>query len=84
LGTPDGYAQRVPKQRYSPPSGDVAARIDRVVALFLKQQEIETAYKRALADLTSPNGDAVPIAHVADRLGVQRKTVYRHLGRSMT
>jgi hypothetical protein len=84
LGTENRYAQRVPKSRYSPPDADVAARIDNVVALYRRQQEIEAEYKKALADLTQPDGDAVPIAHVADRLGLQRKTVYRHLGRSMT
>jgi hypothetical protein len=84
LGTASGYSQRVPKSRYSPPSADVAARIDRVVGLYRQQQEIEAEYKRALAELTEKEGDAVPIAHIADRLGIERKTVYRHLGRSMT
>lgn len=84
MGTQDRYSQRVAKQRYSPPSDDVAARIDHVVTLYRQQQEIEAEYKRALAELTSAEGDAVPIAHMAERLGLQRKTVYRHLGRSMT
>jgi transcriptional regulator of acetoin/glycerol metabolism len=84
LGTVSGYSQRVPTKRYSPPSADVAARIDHVVELFQRQQEIEAEYKKALAELTKKEGDAVPIAHIADRLGVERKTVYRHLGRSMT
>lgn len=84
LGTPNRYAQRVPKPRYSPPTADVAARIDRVVELYQRQQEIEAEYKQALVDLTQLDGDAVPIAHLAERLGLQRKTVYRHLGRSMT
>jgi AcrR family transcriptional regulator len=83
LGTLGGYSQRVPTKRYSPPP-DVAARIDQVVALFKQQQEVEAQYKRALAELTAKEGDAVPIAHIAERLGVERKTVYRHLGRSMT
>jgi transcriptional regulator of acetoin/glycerol metabolism len=83
LGTPTGYPQRVPKQRYTPPTPDIAARIDKVVELYQRQQEIEAEYRRALAELTSAEGDAVPIAHVAGRLGVERKTVYRHLGRLM-
>lgn len=84
MGTLAGYSQRVPKSRYSPPSPDVEARIEHVVGLYRQQQEVEAEYKKALAELTKKPGDAVPIAHIADRLGVERKTVYRHLGRSMT
>lgn len=53
-----------------------------VVGLFQRKQEIEAEYKRALAELTG--ADEVPIAYIAGRLGLTRKTVYRHLGRSMT
>jgi AcrR family transcriptional regulator len=84
LGTVSGYSHRVPTKRYSPPSDEVATHIDHVVTLFKRQEEIAAEYKKALADLTSKEGDAVPIAHIAERLGVERKTVYRHLGRSMT
>lgn len=84
MGTQDGYAQRVAKSRYSPPTPEVAARVERVVALFRRRLEIEQDYKQGLAELTSPDGDAVPIAYMADQLGIERKTVYRHLGRSMT
>lgn len=84
LGTQAGYSQRVPKSRYSPPTPEVAEHVKRVVGLFQQRQEIEAEYKRALAELTSTNGDAVPIAYIAEQLSVERKTVYRHLGRSMT
>lgn len=84
LGTLDGYDRRVPKSRYSPPSEDVAARITRVVELHRRQQETEAEYKQALAEVTDVEKDAVPIAYMAAQLGVERKTVYRHLGRSMT
>jgi len=84
LGTDARYSQRVPTKRYSPPTAEVAERIDQVVALFQRQQEIKAEYERALAELTDKEGDAVPIAHIAERLGIERKTVYRHLGRSMT
>lgn len=83
-GTETRYPQRMPRQRWKPPNDDVAARIDTVVALYRQQQEIEAEYKRALAAIADTDGDAVPIAHLAERLGLERKTVYRHLGRSMT
>lgn len=85
LGTQNRYPQRVPKPRYSPPSDDIAQEVDRAVALHRQQQEIEAAYKECLAKLTNREGPyKVPIAYMAERLGVERKTVYRHLGRSMT
>lgn len=87
LGTPTGYPRRVPKSRYTPPTPQVAAKVDKVVALFRQQQDLEAQYRAALADLASaPPGDPehVPIAYIAEQLDVVRKTVYRHLGRSMT
>lgn len=84
LGTGTGYSQRVAKSRYSPPTPAVEEHVRSVVALFRQRQEIEDEYKRELATLTSPDGDGVPIAYIADQLGLERKTVYRHLGRSMT
>lgn len=87
LGTVSGYAQRVPKSRYSPPNADMATKIDAVVELYRKWGEAEKEYKAALAALAAPppgDPEHVPINHLADRLDVERKTVYRHLGRSMT
>jgi hypothetical protein len=87
LGTLDRYPQRVPKQRYSPPNDEMAARIDRVVELYRRWQTAETEYKQALTELAEPppgDPEHVTIAHMAARLEVERKTIYRHLGRSMT
>lgn len=84
LGTVAGYSQRVSKSKYTPPTPEVAEHVTRVVGLFRQRQEIEDAYKQALAELVSAEGDAVPIAYIAEQLSVERKTVYRHLGRSMT
>jgi transcriptional regulator of acetoin/glycerol metabolism len=79
------YADRVPKQRYSPPNDEVAARIGMVVRLFHEQEAAIARYKAALKEITDKEaGDGVPIAHMATELGIERKTVYRHLGRSMT
>jgi DNA invertase Pin-like site-specific DNA recombinase len=82
LGTLAGYSQRVSKSKYTPPSSEVEEHVTRVVGLFKQRQEVEDAYRLALAELTSDDG--VPIAYIAEQLGVERKTVYRHLGRSMT
>ncbi len=84
MGTVSGYAQRVPKSRYTPPTPEVAQHVERVVELFRRIQEADAEYRKALAELASTDGDAVPVAYIADQLGVERKTVYRHLGRSMT
>ncbi len=85
MGTQDRYAERVPKQRYNPPTERVAAEIERVVELHRRWQEFEAEYKTAVTAITDQKGEwKVPVAHMADRLGVERKTVYRHAGRSMT
>lgn len=79
------YPDRVPKQRYTPPNEQVAARIAKVVQLHREQEEAAARYKAALKEVVDKeSGDGVPIAHMADQLDVERKTVYRHLGRSMT
>lgn len=84
LGTVREYAQRVPKSKYTPPTAEVAQHVEHVVALFRQIQQAETEYRKALVHLASAEGDGVPVAYIADQLGIERKTVYRHLGRSMT
>ncbi len=84
MDTQTRYPRRVARQKWTPPTPEVEQRIQAAVDLFHQQQEIEKKYKQALAALTDIEGDAVPIAHMAERLKVERKTVYRHLGRSMT
>jgi transcriptional regulator of acetoin/glycerol metabolism len=75
----------VPKQRYSPPNDEVAAEIAAAVELFRQKEEIDGKYREAIAKLADrERGRGVPIAYLAAQLGVERKTVYRHLGRSMT
>lgn len=82
MDTQSRYARRMPREKWTPPTEELAARINRVVALYHQAQEIEAQYRRELAELAQPNGP-VPIAHFAERLDVYRKTVYRHLGRVM-
>jgi transcriptional regulator of acetoin/glycerol metabolism len=83
MGTDDRYAQPVARAKWTPDEPELEQRLDRLVALHQQLEQVETEYKAALATLAKPNGP-VPIAYLAERLGVVRKTVYRHLGRSMT
>lgn len=84
MDTRTRYPRRVARAKWAPPDPEVAGRIDAAVELFQRKQAIDAEYRAALAKLADVDGDAVPIAHLAERLGVERKTVYRHLGRSMT
>lgn len=84
MDTRTSYSRRMARAKWTPPTPDVAQRVDAVVALYLQQRDIEKRYKAGLAALADPEGDAVPIAHLAERMGVERKTIYRHLGRTMT
>ncbi|MEU8334715.1 hypothetical protein [Micromonospora tulbaghiae] len=71
------------RPRWTPPNDDVAARIAAVVERYKRWHEAEAEYKALLAEVADHDRDDVPIAYLADQLGVERKTVYRHLGRSM-
>ena len=83
MGTVDPYAERVPKQRYTPESEEIAARAERVAELYRAWGAAEAEYKRLLSEVAKPAGP-VPISYLAELIGIERKTVYRHLGRSMT
>lgn len=82
MGTVTRYPQRVARPKYTPPSVEVAARIDDLVERYRRWQAAGAEYRESLA-LVGPAGDVVPIAYLAGRLKVTRKTVYRHLGRPM-
>lgn len=58
-------------------------KIDEVVELRRQWQETEAEYKRMLVLLTDPGGADVPVVYLARRIGVERKAIYRHIGRSM-
>ena len=82
MGTLGPYDRRMPKARWTPDEQQ-EQEIRALVEMYRRIAEADEAYKRELAKLAQPNGP-VPIAHLADQLGLERKTVYRHLGRSMT
>ena len=62
----------------TPEQRRILAAIKRAAA---KRDEAEAAYRRQLAVGTEA---AIPITYIAEALGVERKTVYRHLGKKMT
>lgn len=81
MGTEGPYAVRMPPKKWEPdPALD--QRIEKLVAMYRKIAEADTAYREELAQLAQPVGP-VPIAHLAERLELERKTVYRHLDRPM-
>jgi len=85
MDTETRYPRRVARAKYVPPDERTAAEIDRVAALYQAWLDAEAEYKAAMTAITDPDGDwVVPVAHMADKIGVERKTVYRHTGRSMT
>jgi transcriptional regulator of acetoin/glycerol metabolism len=46
-----------------------------------KKEAADAEYKEALAQCAQAN---IPVLRLSEELGVERKTIYRHLGRSMT
>lgn len=80
MGTPTPYPQRVAKPSFAP--DDVQAEL--LAALkraFIEKGAAESKYKKLLAHCAEAD---IPVAKLASELQVQRKTIYRHLGRSMT
>lgn len=78
---PEEHAPRAPRQRYSPSEAD-AELIDEIVRQARRRDEADAKYRNLLTLAIAERG--VPVAYMAERLNVERKTVYRHTGRSMT
>lgn len=75
----------MPRPRYTPPSDEVAAEIAQLVDMYRQLADLEERCKALLAFLADrENGRGVTITYLAERLGEERKTIYRRLGRSMT
>ena len=73
------------RAKWSPPDASTEAAISGVLDAFAQWSAAEAEYKRQLAALVAADGELrVPIAHIAERLDIERKTVYRHTGRPMT
>ncbi|MFJ1539244.1 hypothetical protein ACIODS_11945 [Micromonospora chalcea] len=56
-------------------------KADKLVRLARRRDQLDTDYRKLLAELADPHGDDVPVAYLAKRLNITRKTVYRHLGK---
>lgn len=80
MGTTTQYARRMARPPWSPDDSQkkLIAAVKRAAR---KRADAEAEYKEALAAAAAAD---VPIARLAEELDVERKTVYRHLGRSMT
>lgn len=81
MGTPTRYPARVPKAAFTP-SEENQRKIARAKDAARRRDEADAEYRELLAELH--NEDGVPVAHLAKEFDVERKTLYRHLGRSMT
>lgn len=80
VGTPTRYPRRMAKPAFTP--DDNQKRLLATVKRTAKKKEAaEAEYKQALADCAQAD---IPILRLSEELGVERKTIYRHLGRSMT
>jgi transcriptional regulator of acetoin/glycerol metabolism len=79
MGTPTGYPQRMPRSPWSPNSDQT-----RLLAALHRAAEKRAAAEAELrAALAACEQADIPIARLAKELGVERKTVYRYLGRPM-
>ncbi len=80
MGTRSSYPPRVPRAAWTPDE-EQKKLIAAIKRAKKKWDEAEVEYKALLAK----GGDAgIPVAHLSKELDVERKTIYRHLGRSMT
>lgn len=80
-GNTNDYDQRMPPAKWTPDKA-TEREIRRLVTLHRRLAKAEAEYRAQLARLARPAGPA-PIAHLAERLDVERKTVYHHLGHPM-
>ncbi len=80
MGTPTHYPRQVAKPPFTPDDNQkkLLAALKRA---HKKISDADAEYKRILAECAEAK---IPVAHLADTVGTERKSIYRHLGRSMT
>lgn len=79
MGTPTRYPQRMPRSPWSP-NADQTRLLAALKRDAEAREKAEEQYRTRLAECEQAG---IPIRRLADELGVERKTVYRHLGRPM-
>lgn len=79
MGTDSGYPQRVPPRptELSPEQKRLLAALKRAHAAI---GEADERYRAKLAECDAAG---IPIRQLAQELHIERKTIYRHLGRPM-
>ena len=71
------------RAKWAPPDARTEAAISGVLDGFAEWSAAEAEYKRRLTELVAADGGhKVPISHLAERLDIERKTVYSHAGMS--
>lgn len=79
---PNPRGRRWGRPKWAPTAAQ-QVKINAVVELRRQWREAEEEYKRMLVQLTDPAGADVPVIYLARRIGIERKTIYRHIGRPM-
>lgn len=77
---PNPTGRRWGRPKWAPTEAQ-QVKIDAVVELRRQWRETGAEYMRMLVLLTDPKGADVPVVYLARRIGVERKTIYRHIGR---
>ena len=80
VGTETRYPRRVARPPWTP-DAEQANLLATLKAAAEAREKAEATYRDALAKCAAAD---VPVKVLAEQLKVERKTVYRHLGRSMT
>jgi hypothetical protein len=80
VDTQTRYPRRVPRPPWTP-DDDQKKLLAALKRAHAKMGDAEAEYKRLLAECAAAD---IPVARLADTVEVERKTIYRHLGRSMT
>ena len=79
MGTATRYPRQMPRSPFTPSK----AQAELLAALRHAAEERDAAEARYRQILAACEEAGIPITRLADELGVQRKTVYRHLGQQM-
>ncbi|MGA3524108.1 hypothetical protein [Melissospora conviva] len=74
---------RRPGRRKYQPTPDIDQRINHAIQLHQQAKALDAEYRQTITQLADKTGDAVPIAYLAQRLGVERKVIYRAAGHRM-